>query len=62
MTYFEQKAVIEALQWYADTKNWRRRKGRKEFGPKSWQKSSAQVDKGARARFILESCSTKVTR
>lgn len=48
------QALIEALEWYATESNWRRLPGRKlEFTSKSWARSPAQIDRGARAKSVL---------
>ena len=46
-------AIRDALEWYADSANWRRMKGRADMGPKSWSRPAAAIDRGARAKFLL---------
>jgi hypothetical protein len=47
-------ALREALEWYADSANWRKR-GTNAPGttPRTWIKSPAAFDRGARAKFFL---------
>lgn len=48
----ENKALREALAWYAETSNWRREV--RNAGPRrNWTNSRAATDKGARAKFVL---------
>jgi hypothetical protein len=50
----ENAALREALEWYADSANWRKR-GTNAPGttPRTWVKSPAAFDRGARAKFFL---------
>lgn len=48
----ENKALREALNWYAQSSNWRREV--RNVGPhRNWTNSRAATDKGARAKFVL---------
>ena len=48
-----EKAIAEALSWYADPANWRRRAKRDGNCKLGWHDPAASIDKGSRARFVL---------
>lgn len=45
--------ALEALRWYADEANWRRRRINAPGQPRQWAKSPAAGDRGMRARRAL---------
>jgi hypothetical protein len=49
----ENDALRNALEWYASSANWRKQSQRVDGQPRTWIKSPAAFDRGARAKFIL---------
>lgn len=49
----ENEALRNALGWYADESNWKRRAVNPKDMPRQWVKSHAARDRGARALSIL---------
>lgn len=49
----ENTALREALYWYATRENWRKRSQRVVGKPRTWIKSAAAFDRGAKAKFVL---------
>lgn len=48
----QNKELRDALNWYAQSSNWRREV--RNAGPRrNWKKSQAAGDRGARAKFVL---------
>lgn len=49
----ENERMRDALDWYADVRNWRRGVTKAEGEPMTWIKSPAAFDRGAQARHAL---------
>lgn len=51
-----EQLLIETLKFYANPDNWKRQKGESKY---SWSKPPANLDCGAKARFVLETIGVK---
>lgn len=59
----ENAILREALSWYANNANWRKRGTNPKGAPRTWQKSPTASDRGTRARIaIAQADGGEVTR